>query len=1046
MYIVKPSWLCHSDDQKKFEVYSVTVSPDNQRVATGGQDGKVRIWSAQSIRDSAKGDNETSEPPSNVAGAPAPGAKQLCSMATHNGAVTVVRFSPDGRYLATGSDDRVVLVWERDSTKVPRKEFGSSGEADTESWIVRKRLAAHDNDIQDLAWAPDSSILVTVGLDSGVIVWSGTTFEKIQRLDAHNSHVKGITFDPANKFFATASDDRTVQIFRYNRASATDVTFSTEATITSPFKQSPLSTYFRRCSWSPDGNHIAAANATNGPVSVVAIINRGTWDSDISLIGHEAPCEVAAFCPRIFARTKEAAEKKEKKSAEKDKDGSVIDVDAEPKAPESVPITVIASAGQDKTLTIWNTSNPRPVVVCHDMALKTITDLAWSQDGMSLFATSLDGSISYVQFEEGELGYVVSMEENESRLTRYGGGKEAAQIPESVEQLVLEEKVEAKEVKDSEKRMEELMGAGAGSKAIASGAAVVPSPASTVAAAAAPATTARATTPLTAATSSPSTPAKPTKQKVTITKDGRKRVAPQLLTTTSSSVQGTLPAATTSAAAPVSSATAETIPVNDFSKPSYALPKGGVSTLVIGSKRRSDDLEDGSNGIQTALKKTRPDDDVPEYIAPVVVSPATTTSQVRLGAPKVRNLLMRSMTVRDSEKPRMANESVALANGENTSSSSAPHSFNFEVRNGSGNEQTPTKVSVTRNSQVVFVDFVPYYVHLIAGNGCYFWATSAEDGSIVVYSPNGRRMLPPLVTGAPLSFLESQNEYLLAISSVGMLYLWNVVQRKAVFPPVSLAPILDSGSRYEDGGVLRGPHVTQCGVTGSGRVIITLSTGCGYTYDEGLRSWCRLSEPWWATGSQYWSATQLLGDESTKSRWVLAVEERTAEEAQRRAGGRGRYLKQLTRATLNREGYEGMEGVVSIAHLENRIAAAEMLESKHELRTFIIMYARRIAEEGLRSRVDELCRELLGPGKAQDSNWSPTVCGLDKHELLKEVVLKIGKYRESQRVAVVYGQAIGLLEDEVLGAGKPGSKGSKDDEDEDGDHDMTDFKDAMSEQ
>lgn len=1012
----------------------------------------MRIWSAQSIRDSLEGDNVKSAP-SNEPGAPAPGAKQLCSMATHNGAVTVVRFSPDGKYLATGSDDRVVLVWERDATKVPRKEFGSSGEADTESWIVRKRLAAHDNDIQDLAWAPDSSILVTVGLDSGVIVWSGTTFEKIQRLDAHQSHVKGITFDPANKFFATASDDRTVQIFRYNRASATDVTFSTEATITSPFKQSPLSTYFRRCSWSPDGNHIAAANATNGPVSVVAIINRGSWDSDISLIGHEAPCEVAAFCPRIFSRTKEGAKKREKKKG--DDQSNAIDVDGEPEVNETVPITVIASAGQDKTLTIWNTSNPRPVVVCNEMALKTITDLAWANDGLSLYVTSLDGSISLVQFEDGELGYVVPMEENENRLTRYGGGKEAAQIPESVEQLVLEEKVEAKEVKDSEKRMEELMGAGAGSAAIASGAAVVPSPASTVTATAA---ANRAISPavqaVTATISTPTTPpAKPAKQKVTITKDGRKRVAPQLLTTTSSTVQATLPAATTVSGATAStSATAETLPVNDFSKPSYALPKGGVSTLVIGSKRRSDDLEDGSNGIQTALKKSKPEDDVPEYIAPVVVSPATTTSQVRLGAPKVRNLLMRSMTLRDSDSPRLTNESVALANGDGSSLSKVPHSFNFEVRNGSGNDQQPTKVSVTRNSQTVFVDFVPYYVHLIAGNGCYFWATSAEDGSIVVYSPTGRRMLPPLVTGSPLSFLESQNEYLLAITSVGVLHLWNVVQRKAVFPPVSLAPILDSGSRYEDGGVLRGPHVTQCGVTGSGRVIITLSTGCGYTYDEGLRVWCRLSEPWWATGSQYWSATQLLGEDAAKSRWVLAVEERTAEESQRRAGGRGRYLKQLTRATLNREGFEGMEGVVSIAHLENRIAAAEMLESKHELRTFIVMYARRIAEEGLRSRVDELCRELLGPGQAQNSNWSPQVCGLDKHELLKEVVLKIGKYRESQRVAVVYGQAIGLLEDEVLGApkddkenGKEKGNDEEEDEDGDGDHDMTDFKDAISE-
>lgn len=461
-------------------------------------------------------------------------------MSRHNGVVTCVKFSPDGRFLASASDDKIVLIWEKDDERNHPKQFGEA-EADLEHWTVRKRLVAHDNDVQDICWSPDGTLLISVGLDRSIIIWNGTTFERIKRYDIHQSMVKGIVFDPANKFFVTASDDRTVRIFRYYRRfndnTSNSYEFQMEQIVMDPFKKSPLTSYFRRMSWSPDGQHIAVPNATNGPVTSVAIINRGNWASDVSLIGHEAPCEVCSFSPRIFHLDK---------SSKADKF-----------------TTILASGGQDRTLAIWSTALTRPLLVAEDIVQNSITDICWAPDGESLFLSSLDGSITCVTFEPGELGYIVSEDVNDSQLTRYCGTRDSAIFPESTEQLQLE-------------KLAEL--AAFNNNTIS---ALLPSPKRTVISKREPVV--QSPEPL----GTPSeTTSKPTQilqlvQNVKITKNGKKRVAPTLVSLLGRSANASVSASTSSQASKNFEISSK------LSQTPYFLPRLGLQTSVHGLRLRS---------------------------------------------------------------------------------------------------------------------------------------------------------------------------------------------------------------------------------------------------------------------------------------------------------------------------------------------------------------------------------------------------------------------------------------------------------------------------
>ena len=115
-------------------INSCDLSSDGDRIATAGSDGKVRIWTLTPVRD------HRSELDDKI-------PKKLATLTDHtDNDVNVVRFSPDGLYLATAGEDQSVLLYKR-SAGQGRRTFGTSDDGpNLENWkIVRTFRFASSN-------------------------------------------------------------------------------------------------------------------------------------------------------------------------------------------------------------------------------------------------------------------------------------------------------------------------------------------------------------------------------------------------------------------------------------------------------------------------------------------------------------------------------------------------------------------------------------------------------------------------------------------------------------------------------------------------------------------------------------------------------------------------------------------------------------------------------------------------------------------------------------------------------------------------------------
>lgn len=121
------------------------------------------------------------------------------TLLVHDGVVSSVAFSPDGEYLASASHDMTIHVW--------KLERGLS-------WSVHSRdvLTKHRGAVHAVAFSPDSKYLASGSADKDVIVWNLQAMSS-RIFTGHKGFVWSVAYSPSGYRLASASADRTIAIW-----------------------------------------------------------------------------------------------------------------------------------------------------------------------------------------------------------------------------------------------------------------------------------------------------------------------------------------------------------------------------------------------------------------------------------------------------------------------------------------------------------------------------------------------------------------------------------------------------------------------------------------------------------------------------------------------------------------------------------------------------------------------------------------------------------------------------------------------------------------
>ncbi len=151
-------------------VMALAFSPDNKILASGHDDGHVRLWEVSS-------------------------GKLLANIEAHRLQVSAMAFRTGQPHLATAGEDRCINVWD----VTTQKKICS--------------FVGHTDRIPSLVWLPNSELLISAGWDTTARVWEIGKPDPLMLLNSHSDQVLIAACSKDGRSLACADSDFTIHVW-----------------------------------------------------------------------------------------------------------------------------------------------------------------------------------------------------------------------------------------------------------------------------------------------------------------------------------------------------------------------------------------------------------------------------------------------------------------------------------------------------------------------------------------------------------------------------------------------------------------------------------------------------------------------------------------------------------------------------------------------------------------------------------------------------------------------------------------------------------------